>query len=55
MRDRYIKFYSGLSTKEFNIYKNKDFYVLDVISYGEWDIIQCKSLKQCFNIIRSYR
>lgn len=55
MKDRYIKFYSGLSTKEFCISKVDKIYILDILAYGKWNMVKCNSLKQCFDIIRSYK
>lgn len=55
MKTKYIKFYTGLSTKDFSISKNGKIYILHGITYGNWFIYSCYSLKQCFNIIRSYR
>lgn len=55
MQNRYIKFYSGLSTKDFCISKNGRIYILHGITYGNWFTYSCNSVKQCFNIIRSYR
>lgn len=55
MKDRYIKFYNKLSTKEFCISKNGKTYILNGITYGNWFTYSCYSLKQCFNIIRSYK
>ena len=49
-----IKIKSPIATKEISISKQKGqyYYTVDIISYGNWDCTQFKTIKECFNYIR---
>ncbi len=52
---RKIIFKSPIATKEIFIDKQKDdLYCVDIIAYGNWDATNFKTLKECFNYIRTY-
>lgn len=54
MKSRTIKFYSGLSSKEFEIIETKDGYEVGCIAYGEWFKECFTTLKDVFEYIRKY-
>ena len=51
---RTIKFYSGLSSKEFEIVKIPTGYEVNSILYGRFELENFKTLKEVFNYIREY-
>lgn len=54
MKERTISFYSGLSTKEFSIWKSKKVFKVGAILYGNYEEKEFKTLKDVFNYIRSF-
>lgn len=51
---RTIKFYSGLSSKEFEIVKISTGYEVNGVLYGRFEFENFKTLKEVFNYIRRF-
>lgn len=49
-----LKFYSGLSTKEFEIIRTKEGYKITCILYGNEERENFKTLKETFDYIRGF-